>query len=208
MAAAFLVVAIGLSLLFLVPIIDTVALGFIIAFLMYLPIRSLTRRTPIRYPLAVITLYVLLVITIVLTVVAGFLIFVEQTQELTASLKGAVFNLETYEDSLMQLLSTLGAKAGTWLVKTLLSIITDISGLIGLVVIALFFSFLLLLALGNARVTLADWVPSRYQREATLMLMKLDQIWVGYMTAQVIYGAALGTFSFFEYALWGFPSHS
>ena len=61
MAAAFLVIAIGVLLVFLVPVISTVALGFIFAFLMYLPIRALLEHTHMRYPLAVVLLYLLLV---------------------------------------------------------------------------------------------------------------------------------------------------
>jgi predicted PurR-regulated permease PerM len=66
------------------------------------------------------------------------------------------------------------------------------------------FSFLLL-AMGNARGTLSGWVPSGSRRETTLLLTKLDHIWVGYMASQVIYGLALGVFSYFQYALLGVP---
>jgi predicted PurR-regulated permease PerM len=59
--------------------------------------------------------------------------------------------------------------------------------------------------MGKAQGRLSGWVPSRYRRETTLLFTKLDHIWVGYMSSQVVYGAALAVFSFFEYALLGVP---
>ena len=46
MAAVFLVVATAVLLIALVPVADMVALGFIVAFLLYLPARGLVGRTP------------------------------------------------------------------------------------------------------------------------------------------------------------------
>ena len=73
-----LIVAIAVLLLFLIPVIDTVALGFIIAFLMYLPIRALTRRVRISHSLAVILLYLLLVVVIVVIGITAYSVFSQQ----------------------------------------------------------------------------------------------------------------------------------
>jgi predicted PurR-regulated permease PerM len=205
-AAAFLILAIGVLLVFLVPVISTVALGFIFAFLMYLPVRALLKHTHMRYPLAVVLLYLLLIILLVLLGIAGYSLFHKNAGNLSADLEAASAGLETHKDAIRQLIADLGASAGAWLAGTLGSLVGGVLGLIGLAAGALFFSFLLLLAMGNAQGTLSGWVPSRYRREATLLLTKLDGIWVGYMVAQVIYGVALGVFSFFEYALIGVPS--
>ena len=205
MAAGFLLLAIGVLLLFLVPVVSMVALGFIFAFLMYLPIRTLLEHIHMRYPLAVILLYLLLVVLIVLVGIAGYALFHKHAGELSADLQAAIADLETHENAIRQLIADLGASAGAWLAQTLASLVSGAAGLIGLILGALFFSFLLLLAMGKARGTLSGWVPSRYRRETTLLFTRLDHIWVGYMASQVIYGLALGVFSYFQYALLGVP---
>ncbi len=205
MAAGFLIIAIGVLLLFLVPVISMVALGFIFAFLMYLPIRTLLEHIHMRYALAVLLFYLLLVVLIIVIVIAGYSLFHQHAGELSADLEAAIADLETYESAIEQLIADLGASAAAWLAETLASLVGGALGLIGLVVGALFFSFLLLLAMGKARGTLSGWLPSRYGRETTLLFTRLDHIWVGYMTSQVIYGVALGLFSYVEYALLGVP---
>ena len=205
MAAAFLIVAIGVLLLFLIPVIHTVALGFIIAFLMYLPIRALTRRSSIRYSLAVILLYVLLVVIIVVIGVTAFSVFSKQSDTLSAALEAAIADIEEHEDALDQLVARVGSSAGAWLAEALASTVSGVLGLLGLVLAGLFFSFLLLLAMGNAKGALADWITPRSDRESILLLMKLDQVWVGYLVAQVIYGTALAVLSFIQYSLLGVP---
>jgi predicted PurR-regulated permease PerM len=205
LAAAFLIVAIGVLLLFLIPVIHTVALGFIIAFLMYLPIRALTRRSSIRYSLAVILLYVLLVVIIVVIGVTAFSVFSKQSDTLSAALEAAIADIEEHEDALDQLVARVGSSAGAWLAEALASTVSGVLGLLGLVLAGLFFSFLLLLAMGNAKGALADWITPRSDRESILLLMKLDQVWVGYLVAQVIYGTALAVLSFIQYSLLGVP---
>jgi predicted PurR-regulated permease PerM len=69
----------------------------------------------------------------------------------------------------------------------------------------LLFSFFLMLDLNRGRGVLVDWVPPEYHREITLLLSKLDGIWVGYITAQVIYGTLLAAFSLVEFTLLGVP---
>lgn len=204
-AAAFLIVAIAVLLLFLIPVIDTVALGFIIAFLMYLPIRALKRRVRFSYSLTVILLYLLLVVIIVVLGITAFSVFSKQSGELSAALEAAIAEIKEHEDALDQLVARISASAGTWLAGVLASAVSGVLGMLGIVAAGLFFSLLLLLALGNARGALAGWITPRSEREATLMLMKLDQVWVGYMVAQVIYGTALAVLSFIQYSLLGVP---
>ena len=205
MAAAFLIVAIGVLLLFLIPVIDTVALGFIIAFLMYLPIRALIRRVHLSNTLAVILLYLLLTVIVVLIGIFIFSVFSKQSDELAATLEAAVAEIEEHEDALDQLLARIGTSAGTWLAEVLASAVSGVLGLLGVVLAGLFLSLLLLLATGKAKGALAGWIAPGSEREITLLLMRLDRVWVGYMVAQVIYGTALAIFSFVEYILLGVP---
>jgi len=205
MAAAFLIIAIGILLVFAVPVISMVALGFIFAFLMYLLIRALVERTHMRYSQAAILLYLLLVVLIALLGIAGYSLFHKHAGNLSADLHAAIANLETHDNAIKKLITDLGASGGVWLAETLGSLVGGVLGTLGVAAGALFFSFLLLLAMGNARGTLSGWVPSGSRRETTLLLTKLDHIWVGYMASQVIYGLALGVFSYFQYALLGVP---
>ena len=100
---------------------------------------------------------------------------------------------------------SLGNDAGSWLIQTLESVFGGVFGLLGVLFGGLFFSFLLLLAMGQAQGMMKDWVRPRYRREATLLLTKLDGIWTGYMASQVVYGIALAALSFVEYLLLGVP---
>jgi predicted PurR-regulated permease PerM len=172
---------------------------------MYLPIRALTRRSSIRYSLAVILLYVLLVVIIVVIGVTAFSVFSKQSDTLSAALEAAIADIEEHEDALDQLVARVGSSAGAWLAEALASTVSGVLGLLGLVLAGLFFSFLLLLAMGNAKGARADWITPRSDRESILLLMKLDQVWVGYLVAQVIYGTALAVLSFIQYSLLGVP---
>jgi predicted PurR-regulated permease PerM len=205
MAAAFLVIGIAVLLLFLVPVISTVALGFIFAFLIYLLVRALVEHTHIRYPLAVVLLYVLLLVLSIVLWIAVYSVLHNNAGELSAGLQAVTAELETHETAIRQLIADMGASAGAWLAETLGSVVSGVLGLLGVVAGGYFFSFLLLLAMGNARGSLSGWVRPRHRLEATLLLTKLDHIWVGYMASQVVYGVALGVLSFFQYALLGVP---
>jgi len=205
MAAAFLIIGLAVLLLFLVPVISTVALGFIFAFLMYLLVRALVKHTHMRYPLAVVLLYVLLLVLSIVLWIAVYSLLHNNAGELSAGLQEVTAELETHETAIRQLMADMGASAGAWLAETLGSLVNGVLGLLGVVAGGYFFSFLLLLAMGKAGGSLSGWVRPRYRREATLLLTKLDHIWQGYMASQVVYGIALGVLSFFQYALLGVP---
>jgi predicted PurR-regulated permease PerM len=89
--------------------------------------------------------------------------------------------------------------------NALVSVASGLAGVVGLLGSALIFSLFLMLDLGGARGTLAEWVPTRFHREITLLLMRLDRVWVGYMLAQVIYGTLLALVSLVQYNLMGVP---
>jgi predicted PurR-regulated permease PerM len=90
-------------------------------------------------------------------------------------------------------------------IRSLISLTTGLAGLIAVLVSALLFSLFLMLDLNRGRGVLADWLPPAYHREILLLLRRLDGVWVGYITAQVIYGALLAVFSLLEYTLLGVP---
>jgi predicted PurR-regulated permease PerM len=205
LAAAFLVATLALALVALLPVVDVVALGFIFSFLFYLPLRSLGRRFPRRYTLVLLGFYVLVVVVFALLVVVGFRFFSRSVTALIDELGDALAGMESGGDSLADLLADGVSTFGKWLIELLLSGIGGALGLIVLTATALFFSLLLLYNLHGARGALAGWVPGQYYGDFATILTKLDRVWVGYLTAQVIYGTLLALFSFVEYWLLGVP---
>jgi predicted PurR-regulated permease PerM len=107
---------------------------------MYLPIRALLEHTHLRYPLAVLLLYLLLVVLLVLLGIAGYALFHKNAGNLSADLQAAIAAVETHESAIRQLIADLGASAGAWLAGILESLVSGVAGLIGLAVGALFFS--------------------------------------------------------------------
>ncbi len=203
--AVVLLIGTILVLTFITPVLPIVSMGFIFAFLIYMPARTLARRAPIRYPLAVVLLYLLLIL-LGWAISAGVSYLAEGVDRLSAGIQSAGPGLQVPESVLTRQLGQGVATAAGVVLKSLLSLTSGLIGMIGLLGAALFFSFFLLLDLGKARGALADWVPPGYQREITLLLKKLDRIWVGYMTAQIMYGAILAGTSWIEYTLLGVPS--
>ncbi len=206
MAAAFLVVGIALVLLALVPVADMVALGFVIAFLFYIPLRALMRRRPsTHYSFAVVVLYLLMVVIAVVVLVAGASYFVDQVDELAVSFEYTSAGLEIPENEFTGQLVQAVPKVLAVVIQAMVSVSSGLAGLIGLLGSALLFSLFLMLDLNRGRGMLADWVPPRYHRETSLLLRRLDRIWTGYITAQVIYGTLLAVLSLVEYTLLGVP---
>jgi predicted PurR-regulated permease PerM len=206
LAAAFLVIATALLLIGLVPVISMVAMGFIIAFLIYIPIRAVMRRAPgVHYSFAVVVFYLVVVLVVGALIYFGVSYFVDRVGELSISFEDASVELEIPENELTgQLLQAL-TKVLAAVIQAMLSLTSGVAGLIGVLVSALLFSFFLMLDLNRGRGVLVDWVPPEYHREMTLLLRKLDGIWVGYITAQVIYGTLLAVFSLVEFTLLGVP---
>jgi len=206
MALGLLVVGIALALLALVSVADMVAVGFVIAFLIYIPIRSLMRRRPgIHYSLAVVVLYFLMVVIAVVLIAAAIPYFVDAVGQLSVSFDDARARFDIPQRELTGQLVEAMSQVLAVVTQALVSVTTGLAGTIGLLGSALLFSLFLMLDLNRSRGVLADWVPLPYHREILLLLRRLDGVWVGYITAQVIYGALLAVSSLVEYALLGVP---
>ncbi len=206
LAAAFLVVGVALVLVALLPVINLVAVGFVIAFLIYIPIRAVMRRRPgTHYSLAVIVLYLLIVVIAVVLLAAAIPYFVDAVDQLSISFAGASAELKIPENQLTGQLLQAVPNVLAVVTRSLVSLASGLAGMIGLLVSALLFSLFLMLDLNRSRGMLADWVPPPYHREILLLLRRLDGVWVGYITAQVIYGTLLAVFSLPEYILLGVP---
>ena len=203
--AVVLLIGTVLVLTFITPVLPMVSLGFIFAFLMYVPARAMVRRGPMRYPLVVVLLYLLLLVLLGWVISAGISSLAGGVSHLSADIQSGDLSLQIPDNVVERQLAQGASTVAQAVLKILLSLTSSLTGMIGLVGAALFFSLFLLLDLGKARGALADWVLPGYQREIGLLLRKLDRIWVGYLTAQIIYGAILGGASWIEYTLLGVP---
>jgi predicted PurR-regulated permease PerM len=189
---------------FIKPVFNTVALGFIFAFLFYSPINWVSRLFKDRYGLAAGLFYLLVLILIIALILGGLGYFADSIKNLHQEITPALETLEL--PAIIPSIVTSGIRViTTWFDGRLLSLISGLAGFIGLLFVGLFFSALLLLNLHQARGGLVKWIPDRQQSEVRQILFKMDSVWVGYMTAQIIYCAVLAAGSWVEYALLGVP---
>jgi predicted PurR-regulated permease PerM len=203
---ALIILLLGLLgiLVFIKPVFNTIALGFIFAFLFYSPIHGVSKRLKDKYGLAVGLFYLLFVILLVLILLGGLGYFVTSIQNLQQEMTPAIATLELPATIPPAITSGIQNLA-TWFVDALSNLISGLASIIGLVIVGLFFSALLLLNLHQAHGALANWIPDRHQNDVRQILYNLDHVWVGYMIAQIIYCAVLAAGSWVEYTLLGVP---
>jgi predicted PurR-regulated permease PerM len=205
MIAAFLIVGGVLLLSLVIPIFQIMALAFMFAFVFFLPIRKIASRYPDHYGRVVVILYLFIAILFGLLLFTGLKYFSTGINDLSGELNKANAELNFPSGDLAGRIIKDVAEASHELLAAVISLVGRLVAGIGLAVTALILSLMLLLNLHQARGFLADWIPERYQGEITQLLLYLDQIWVGYIFANVIYGAAVGLGSYVEYLLLGVP---
>ncbi|MEJ2262641.1 MAG: AI-2E family transporter [Anaerolineales bacterium] len=205
MAAAFLVVAAALLLSLLIPIFQIVALSFMFAFVFFLPIQKIVSRFPGHHGRVVVISYLLIAVLLALLVYGGLKYFVAGMNNLSVDLDRANASLSVPSGEFPGQILKDVADVSSTLLAGVISLLGRLVQGIGLAVTALILSLMLLLNLHQARGFLADWIPARYQPEIAQLLLNLDRIWVGYIFANVIYGAVVGLGSFVEYRLLGVP---
>ena len=94
-----------------------------------------------------------------------------------------------------QIAGVLGQLAGNILGLTG-SVFNSLAGLITMFFSGLAISFFLLIDLPVSGGILTDWVPSQYGREITLLLARLDRLWLNFFKAEVMIGLIIGAGSF------------
>jgi len=211
--------------LLLRPISAQIFLGFLIGFLMYQYLAALMRYTGVRYGLAVLVTYVVIALICVVLLINIVPVFVQGLGSLSTAIEAAEaevraelaaqaepvspeLTLQALSEQLSTGLSQLSADGGAWasrLAQGLVSVLGNLISLGSVVVSALLFSFFLMLDLARGQGALKGWVPPRYHREAGLLLLSLDRIWGGYLTAQIIYALVLTAGSWLQYTLMGVP---
>ena len=205
MIAAFLIIGGVLLLAWIIPIFQIMALAFMFAFVFFLPIRKIASIYPDHYGRVVAILYLLIAVLFVLLFYNGMKYFAVGINNLSEDLNNANSGLNFPSGDFAGRIIKDVADVSDKLLTGVISLVSRLVSGIGLAVTAFILSLMLLLNLHQARGFLADWIPERYQGEITQLLLYLDQIWVGYVFANVIYGAAVGLASFVEYLLLGVP---
>lgn len=215
---ALVVVLIGVALIpvVLAPVLNVILVGFLVAFLLFIPIRLMMRYTSTRQVPATVLAYLVLVIVVaaLLFSMAGrmldrfdeFVTTIQQQaqtleQELTKVTQSTAFQEFLRLVDLPQVVQ----EGVTTLRELGFNTVKGLGGLVATLGSGLFFSFLLMLNLASARGHLAGWLEEPHEREVGLLLMRLDNIWVGFILANVVFGTLLGFLSWIQYSLMGVP---
>jgi len=206
MAGAFLIVGAALLAgILVIPIFQIVAVGFLFAFVFYIPIQKMASRSPKRFGLFLAIFYALIIILLGLLAYALLSNFASGLQGLSAQLDEASARLKAAPGAFGDQLLGNVADTAVVLAKGLGAVAFGFVGTIAVAGTGFVLSLMLLLNMHRARGFLAEWIPPRYRDEIAQILLNLDAIWVGYVSAQVIYGAVVGIGSFVEYELLGVP---
>jgi predicted PurR-regulated permease PerM len=199
LATVILVVGVFAFLGFLFQAAQTLLLGFLMAFLLYRPIRALARR--IRFRAAAGVLHLILLILLIGLVVWGLGLLAGQATSMDSDLaQGATGSPLA---SILTVLQSTGI--GGSLAGAIRSLIASVAGLVGVAFIAIIFSFWLTSDMFSARGGLGDWLGGDGRRQIGLLLHRLDQIWIGYLTAEIIFGVVMFGASLVEFWLLGVP---
>lgn len=199
LATVVLVVGVLAFFGFLAEAAQTLMLGFLMAFLLYRPIRALGRR--IRFRAAAGVFHLILLILLVAFVVWGLNFLAGQTSSFETELAQGVAGSPL--ESIVAPLQSTGA--GGAAASAIRGLITSIAALVGVAFLAVIFSFWLTKDLFGARGALGGWLSGDARRQIALLLRRLDQIWIGYLTAEIIFGLVMFVASLIEFWLLGVP---
>lgn len=90
-------------------------------------------------------------------------------------------------------------------VQIITSVVSSIAGFVAALFLAFLISFLTLIDLNRSSGFLTYWVPVSHHREASLLLTKIDRVWLSFFKGQVIIGSLLGVLSYIQFTLMGVP---
>jgi predicted PurR-regulated permease PerM len=215
------------GLLLVLPLLQVILLSFLIAFIMFLPSRALSRRFHLPYGFSVVISFLIalaviiaLVVLLLPEVVATFRSIggtiqqassqlVAQLANPPASVEVAGITIDTANlDAALQPLiqSADAASVATTLSHLIFGFFSNAATLAAAIgtasIVALFF----LIGLPISGGTITNWVPKPYQREIALLFGKLDVLWLKFFRALIIIGAITGAASFALFELFGIKS--
>jgi predicted PurR-regulated permease PerM len=213
------------GLLLILPLLQIILLSFLIAFIMFIPSRNLSRRTRLPYGLAVVLSFVIaIVVVVVLALVllpeiwrtaASLRASIQQgytqltmlaqssTADNTVQVAGVSIPLNDLVAVLQQALSFSAGDLLTGLTHLLFGVFTNLASVVAAVgtasVVALFF----LIDLPISGGTMTTTIPAAYRREIALLFGKLDVLWLKFFRALIIIGVITGAASFGLFVLFG-----
>jgi predicted PurR-regulated permease PerM len=198
-ALVVVVIALFAFLGFIGQAFQTLFLGFLIAFLFYRPIRWLGKRIRFRRASAVVHLGLMTLLIAIIVWGLGFLAPEVASYEQALSQNVADSGLA----AVVQALQSSGVPGS--LAGSIRGLITSVVSLVGVAFIAIIFSFWLVNDLWKARGIAASMFDGAGLRQAAVLLHRIDQIWIGYLTAQIIFGLVMMGASLIEYWILGVP---
>ncbi len=206
------------------PLLVVILMSFLIAFIMFLPSRALSRRVRVPYSLSVvISFLVAAAIVIVLTMLllpeiisvfrslgnsldqTGAQIQTQLAEApATVNVAGVSIDTASLTAALQQLLPAIDTTSVfTMLAHLVFGFFTNAAALAAAVgtasIVALFF----LIGLPISGGTMTNWVPLTYQREIALLFGKLDVLWIKFFRALIIIGVITGVISVVLFELIG-----
>jgi predicted PurR-regulated permease PerM len=213
------------GLLLILPLLQIILLSFLIAFIMFIPSRNLSRRTRLPYGLAVVVSFVIAVgIVIVIALVLlpevwraagsirlsiqqGYAQLETLAQSSAASntvqIAGVAIPVEDLVAILRQLVPANAGDLLMGLTHLMFGVFSNLAGVIAGVgtasIVALFF----LIDLPISGGTMTTTIPAPYRREIVLLFGKLDVLWLKFFRALIIIGVITGAASLGLFALFG-----
>jgi predicted PurR-regulated permease PerM len=213
------------GLLLVLPLLQIILLSFLIAFIMFIPSRALSRRTRLPYGLSVVVSFL-----IAAAIVIGLMLLLlpelwrmlgsikasiqqtysqlaaaqaDPTLNSTAQIAGVTISTNDLVLLLQRLLPVSAADLLAAVAHVMFGMFGNVAGLIAAIgtasVVALF--FLIDLPISGGAMT--NWVPRQYSREIALLFDKLDVLWLKFFRALIIIGVITGAASLGLFALFG-----
>ena len=207
--AALVILLLGVLFLILIlrPLINLLGITGIFILILSYPVNRLRTKTKMRYPIAVLVVFIPL--ALLLFLLYGNLVgwFVDNVQSLTAALNGQ-FKLIQETISIPEQ----GLESSSTIVMFLENVVGFIGGLLNMVVnfvyftsVSFFLAFLFILEMPANIARSFQSLSEVSQREFGILIDRLSNVWNGWLRSTVITSLIIGTTTGLELFLLGIP---
>jgi len=207
--AALVILLLGVLFLILIlrPLINLLGVTGIFILILSYPVNRLRTKTKMRYPIAVLVVFIPLALLLFLLYgnVVGW--FVDNVQSLTAALNGQ-FKLIQETISIPEQ----GLESSSTIVMFLENVVGFIGGLLNMVVnfvyftsVSFFLAFLFILEMPANIARSFQSLSEVSQREFGILIDRLSNVWNGWLRSTVITSLIIGTTTGLELFLLGIP---
>lgn len=215
------------------PVLQTMVLSLLLAFALFYPVRSLTRRLRIRYPVSVgivFLTYLVIVLMVIINLSVSVTAFVssfsrtlqntidEVTQQVNDYTPGSIYlenpftgqrliDLDFIFQPLSELLrgETIPDLSGAvpGVLGTASSTVGAVSGFIGTFFVMHLLAVLFLLEVPSAFAWGLNLASTSYRREIAIVLNHVARVWVGFFRGQLIISMVIGLLTWLQFSLMG-----